>query len=296
MRVAVLSSPTSWYLKDLTRAGEKRHEITSLTFSALSSVLQNGQATVTSEGVDLGRFDRILVRTMPPGSLEQVVFRMDVLARLEANGIAVINSPRAIEIAVDKYLASCRLQDAELLTPTTIACQSVEEAMDAFQALGGHAVLKPLFGAEGRGIMLLDDEGLALRAFKVLSQLNAVIYLQEFIPHEGFDMRLLVVGDRVWGMRRRNDSDWRTNISRGAIPEPLELNSQLTEIAHRAAAAVGATLAGVDLLPARDGRLFTIEVNAVPGWKAMARTLNIDIASHVLECLKSEGIGRDEKG
>ena len=60
--------------------------------------------------------------------------------------------------------------------------------MAAFERLGGDVVLKPLFGSEGRGITRLQDEALALRAFKMLEQLGAVLYLQEFIAHEGFDI------------------------------------------------------------------------------------------------------------
>src|SRR5581483_11231031 len=162
-----------------------------------------------------------------------------------------------------------------------------EAAMSAFAELGGDVVLKPLFGAEGRGITRLDDEALALRAFKMLEQLGAVLYLQEFIDHEGADLRLLVIGRRVLGMRRRNPLDWRTNVSRGATAEPLEVTSELGEMALRAAAAVGAPLAGVDLLPGRDGGLYAIEVNAVPGWKALSRALNIDVAALVLEYIES---------
>src|SRR5688572_11315687 len=144
--------------------------------------------------------------------------------------------------------------------------------MAAYVRLGGHVVVKPLFGGEGRGITKLDDAALAERAFKMLTQLGAVLYLQEFIEHEGFDLRLLVIGDRVLGMRRRNPFDWRTNVSRGAASEPLELTDELADIARRAAAAIGAPLAGVDLLPARNGTLYAIEVNGVPGWRALART------------------------
>jgi glutathione synthase/RimK-type ligase-like ATP-grasp enzyme len=39
----------------------------------------------------------------------------------------------------------------------------------------------------------------------------------------------------------------------------------------------------VDLLPGRDGQLYTIEVNAVPGWKALARAHSIDIAQEVID-------------
>lgn len=288
MHLAVLCSPDSWYFKDLRRAAEGRHELVSITFSDLASTL--GETTlggpapaVASGDCRLNDADAVLVRTMPPGSLEQVVFRMDALAQLEAAGKTVLNPPKAVEVAVDKYLTSARLAAAGLRIPRTIVCQTAEAAMAAFVELGGDVVLKPLFGAEGRGITRLADEALALRAFSMLEQLGAVLYLQEFIAHEGADLRLLVVGERVLGMRRRNPLDWRTNISRGATPEPLEVTPDLAELAHRAAQAVGAPIAGVDLLPGRDGRLYAIEVNAVPGWRALARVHSIDVARLVLE-------------
>ena len=57
----------------------------------------------------------------------------------------------------------------------------------------------------------------------------------------------------------------------------------MAELARRAADAIGAPLAGVDLLPGRDGRLYVLEVNAVPGWKALSAALRVDIAAAVLE-------------
>jgi ribosomal protein S6--L-glutamate ligase len=234
------------------------------------------------------RADAVIVRTMPPGSLEQVVFRMDVLGRLEADGKVVVNPARAIEAAVDKYLASAKLSAAGLRTPRTIVCQTVDEAMTAFGVLGGDVVLKPLFGAEGRGITRLNDEALAQRAFSLLVQLGAVLYLQEFIAHDGYDVRVLVVGEKLWAMRRRNALDWRTNVSRGATTEPVEIDDEMVEMARRAADAIGAPVAGVDLLPGRDGALHAIEVNAVPGWQALSRVLQVDVARHVLEFVRSQ--------
>ena len=287
MRIAVLASPESWYLKDLIRAAGGRHELVAVAFGNLAATLALGPATVVSGEAALETMDAVLVRTMPPGSLEQVVFRMDALARLEAAGTLVINPPKAIEAAVDKYLTSARLAAAGLTVPRTIVCQTADAAMAAFTELGRDVVLKPLFGAEGRGITRLSDEALALRAFNMLEQLGAVLYLQEFITHEGADLRLLVVGQRVLGMRRRNPLDWRTNVSRGATAEPLEVTPQLAELAQRAATAVGAPIAGVDLLPGCDGQLYAIEVNAVPGWKALARVHGIDVARLVLDYVTS---------
>ncbi|HVA51193.1 MAG TPA: RimK family alpha-L-glutamate ligase [Pirellulales bacterium] len=285
MHIAVLASPDSWYLTDLNRAAAGRHELVPVTFAELAATLSCTGASVASGLTRLEAMDAVLVRTMPPGSLEQVVFRMDALARLEAAGTLVLNPPKAVEAAVDKYLTSARLLAAGLTIPRTTVCQTADAAMAAFADLGGDVVLKPLFGAEGRGITRLNDEALALRAFKMLEQLGAVLYLQEFLAHEGADLRLLVIGQRVLGMRRRNPLDWRTNVSRGATAEPLEVTPELAELAHRAASAVGAPLAGVDLLPGTDGRLYAIEVNAVPGWKALARALNVDVAAMILDYL-----------
>jgi len=287
MLLALLSSPKSWYLRDLQRAAAGEHDIVPVTFAHMTAALGAGDAKWTSGGVDLRAADALLVRTMPPGSLEQVVFRMDVLARLKAAGTAVINPPRAIEAAVDKYLALAKLQAAGLRVPRTIVCQTADDAMEGFRALGGDVVLKPLFGAEGRGIARLVDEDLALRAFTMLEQLGAVLYLQEFVPHEGADLRLLVIGRRVLGMRRRNLLDWRTNVSRGATAEPLEVHADLAIMAIKAADAIGAPLAGVDLVPGQNGELYAIEVNAVPGWKALSAALDVDVAQLVLEYVES---------
>jgi ribosomal protein S6--L-glutamate ligase len=158
--------------------------------------------------------------------------------------------------------------------------------MAAFQSLGGDVVVKPLFGSEGRGMVRLTDDGIALRTFKTLVQVQSVLYLQEFIPHEGFDLRLLLLGHRVLAMKRINRADWRTNVARGATTEALEPTGEMVRIARSAAESVGALMAGVDLLPARDGGLYVLEVNAVPGWKALAATLQLDVAAIVLEFLE----------
>jgi len=282
LNIAVLGSATSWYVRDLQRAAGTRHTILPLTYRELVSEVQQQAVGIRSGTCDLARCDAVLVRSMPPGSLEQVVFRMDALANLAVQGVTVLNPPRAIEVAVDKYLALTRLRDAGLTVPETICCQTADNALQAFEKLGGDVVVKPLFGGEGRGITRVSDEAIAGRVFKALEQIGAVIYLQRFIEHEGYDFRCLVIGGEVLGMRRRHPHDWRTNISRGAAAEPLTVPDELSALARLAATAVGAPLAGVDLLPARDGQLYALEVNAVPGWRALAKISRTDVAAFVL--------------
>lgn len=291
MRFAVLASPESWYLQDLRRAAQVEDELIALPFSTIATALSDRGLSVTSrvdEAVyDWSQFAAVLVRTMPPGSLEQVIFRMDALGQYERLGGIVVNPPRSIEVAVDKFLTSARLQAAGLATPRTIVCQTVDEALDAFDQLQGDVVIKPLFGGEGRGISRVNDRDIARRVCQLLTQLGAVLYLQEFVAHDGHDIRILWIGDDYLAMRRHNPLDWRTNVSRGAVAEAFTPTAEMIEIARRAAEAVGAGVAGVDLLPARDGRLVTLEVNAVPGWKALGRVTGVDVAALVWRYVRS---------
>lgn len=287
MRIAVLAAPDSWYLRDLRRAAAGVAQIVACSFADLALRLGGVPGErVTAGDQALSSCDAVIVRSMPAGTLEQVVFRMDALARVQAAGTRVLNPPRALEIAIDKYLALARLADAGLRVPATVTCQTAAEARVAFQQLGGDVVVKPLFGSEGRGITRVSDPALADRAFRLLEQLGAVLYLQQFVPHDGCDLRALVIGDQVLAMRRCNPTDWRTNVSRGAVTQCVELDESLRRMALTAARAVGAPLAGVDLLPARDGTVYALEVNAVPGWKALARTHQRDIAREVLDHLR----------
>ena len=226
MKLGVLASPESWYFRDLQRAMQPTDELTALSFGILSAGLGGESWVAAGPEIQLDQFDAVIVRSMPPGSLEQIVFRMNALHRLEASGTLVVNPPRCLEIAIDKYLASALLESAGLASPRTRVVQTVDDAMRAFEELGGDVVVKPLFGSEGKGIARLTDEAIAWRTFKMFVELRSVIYQQQFIKHRGFDQRLLVVGDEVLGIRRSNASDWRTNISRGQRPNPCTSHRQ----------------------------------------------------------------------
>jgi len=288
MRIGVLGNEGSWYVADINRAALRRgHEVTRLEFSRISAMCGSGRTVMDVEQQPLDTFDVIIVRTMPPGSLEQVVFRMDVLGRLEAQGTLVVNPPRSMECAVDKFLTTARLESAGLPVPRTVTCQDADSAMLAFESLGGDVVVKPLFGAEGRGICRVSDPDLAFRTFRTLERTDAVLYLQEFIPHAGYDIRVLVLdGQILGGMRRSNSLDFRTNVARSASTEPHEPTMTERRMALAAADVTGTDVAGIDLLYNGDGRCYVIEVNAVPGWQAFARTTGIDVADRLLESLE----------
>lgn len=220
---------------------------------------------------------------MPGGSLEQVVFRMDLLQQAVARGQRVVNPPKAVETCVDKFLTDVRLRAAGLPIPRGAVCQAWSDAMTAFDALGGDVVVKPLFGSEGRGMVRVTDAELAWRTFRAIEQTGGVIYLQEFVRHPGWDVRAFVLNGRVLAaMKRSNRLDWRTNVAQGGTAEPFLLAEPEANLALSAAAATGAVVAGVDLLQNERGEWLVIEVNAVPGWRALAPTCGLDVAAEIV--------------
>ncbi len=287
MRIVVLGNAGSWYCKDLERAArEFGHEFSRIDFSRLATVTNRSTSSIFCGDDDLLNAEAVIVRTMPPGSLEQVVFRMDALAQLEASGVVVLNPAKSIECAVDKYLTTARLQRAGLPVPDTVVCENSEHALQAFESLGRDVVVKPIFGSEGRGILRVSDPDLALRTFRTLERIQAVLYIQRFIDHEGFDIRALVFDGRIiGGMRRRSNDDFRTNVSRNGSAEPYDLTEAEETLALQAAATIGVRFAGIDLLYGRDVKCYVLEVNAVPGWRAFAKVTGHDVAAHVVDNL-----------
>ncbi len=281
-RIGVLAGEGSFYFDDLARAAQGLAEVVRLDFSALAAHIGHTETILAPEPVT-SRFDAVIVRSMPLGSLQQVVFRMDVLATLERQGTLVINPPKSMELTIDKYLSLSRLAAAGFCVPETCVCQTWQAAMQAFEQLGANVVVKPIFGGEGRGVMRVDDPDLALRVFKTLDQLREVIYVQRFVPHAGYDLRVLVLGDQLWSMRRTAADTWRTNLSRGATAQPEAIPAHLAQLARTAADELGLVMAGLDFLPADDGQWYLLEANAVPGWKGLARACQVDIAQKLIE-------------
>jgi ribosomal protein S6--L-glutamate ligase len=276
VKIAIISGGNGWHARDLQRAAALLgHVAEAIDFRQVQASIPNRNT--------LSDYDAVIVRTMPPGSLEQVVFRMDVLHQLESAGRRVLNPPRALEICVDKYLASARLDAAGLPTPPTIVCQDAEAAIAAFHQLGGDVVVKPLFGSEGKGMVRVSDIEIAWRVFRTLERLQNILYVQQFIRHPGWDLRVFVIDNRVLtAMRRHARDDWRTNVAQGGRTEPITLSAEEEQLALAAAAAVGAPIAGVDLLPRPDGGYDVLEVNAVPGWRALAPATGVDVGCAIM--------------
>ncbi|QGM99559.1 RimK family alpha-L-glutamate ligase [Methylocystis parvus] len=226
--------------------------------------------------------DLAIVRAIGDGSLEAITMRLGVLHALEALGVPLVNGARAIERCTDKSMASFLLARAGVPAPETFATQSLAQAraIARRELPKGPLVMKPLFGAQGWGVRLIEKES----DIPSTEEARGVFYLQRFVgpsrpPYE--DMRILVSrGEAVAAMKRRS-SHWITNVRQGARPVAAAPTKAERDMALAASEAMGTVMAGVDLIAGADGKPMALEVNSMPGWSGLQRIAPFSIAERL---------------
>ncbi|XRO74766.1 tetrahydromethanopterin:alpha-L-glutamate ligase [Methanocaldococcus sp. 28A] len=214
-------------------------------------------------------------------------FRFDVLKYLNQY-VIVINPPEAIDIASNKFLTSIFLELNNLPQPKTVVTESINEAIvwiDSF----GEAVLKPIFGCGGEGIIKITRESPISTKLNTLDEFKEkykTFYIQEFIKpldNEHRDIRAFVVDDEVVAaMYRIGGENWKNNVSQGAKIEECEITDEIEKLALKAKNAIGLFYAGVDLIESEDG-LKILEVNSTPSWIGLSKVSKVNIADKLLE-------------
>lgn len=254
-------------------------------------VLNLRQCCLTPQGIGLGPLQglprAVLVRSVPAGSFEQVTARLGILHALEELGVMVVNSARAIERCVDKAATTLRLLQAGLPTPPTWTAQDRETATALVLAEARPdrpLVLKPLFGAQGKGLQLVRIPA----DLPAPDMIGGLYYLQHYVGGtEVFeDFRVFVVGDRAIAAMRRQATGWVTNIHQGSTPTAVEAGGELAALASAAVTAVGADYAGVDLIRDPEGRLLVLEVNSMPAWQGLQSVTRVDIPGRIIDLVR----------
>lgn len=288
MKIAILGKKNAWYTRAMQSAF-KGHGILAPCFPITRLVASLGyESQLSIDNESLEAYDAVLVRGIPGGSLEQIIYRMDALHKLENTGVRIINSASAIERGVDKYYTLSLIESLGLPVPKTIVTERFDDAMTAFDNLGQDVVVKPLFGSEGRGMVRVTDKETAYRVFRALELGRYIYYLQEYIPHGCEDIRVFVIGDKAVAAMTRRGTTWKANMSYGAKAEPLKIDKIIGDMSVSAAKALGAEYAGVDILPMDGGGYSLIEVNTIPGWKGLKKATGFDVGKALADYILKE--------
>ncbi|MBS7539429.1 RimK family alpha-L-glutamate ligase [Ancylobacter lacus] len=279
--VVIFTEDADWHTRTLRRAIEREGlDVLVLSLNDCGFAIGETPHGLLIPGLD-GRLPAAaFIRVIAKGTTEQITMRLGVLHALRELGVKVMNDARAIERCVDKSMTSFLIGRAGLPTPRTF----VREDRAAMQALVDEApadsVLKPLFGAQGKGIRRIEPRQPLPEPEKV----GGVYYLQDFVEGRQSggmyqDWRVYVVGGRAVAAMIRRSERWITNIHQGAAGEPAPIDGIAAAYAVRATAAVGADYAGVDLIEDAAGGFSVLEVNSMPAWKGLQRTTEIDVAA-----------------
>jgi RimK family alpha-L-glutamate ligase len=227
----------------------------------------------------------VFVRGIPGGSLEQVVFYLNILHGLKQVGVSVYNDGRAIERTVDKALTSFLLHQAGIPTPPTWVFSNRDQAMrTARQQLlnGSNLVFKPLFGSQGEGLQLISDPEM----LNTVLDHNGVYYFQHFIaPADGqcFDWRVFVINGKAIAAAKRNGINWLNNVAQGGRCEPALLDKSLSHLAEHAVGLLDMDYGGVDIISDAEGQLYVLEVNSVPAWRGLQTVCDFSVADLLVD-------------
>ncbi|WP_327692508.1 glutathione synthase [Streptomyces sp. NBC_00459] len=224
----------------------------------------SGLSLGAPESLSLHEADAVLVRTDPPFDAEYLATTL-LLEHLRGDTL-LVNDPRGLREANEKLYA-CRFPD---LMPATLV--TAEPALLlAFAGQQRHgAVLKPLFGHGGRGVLRLDPgDGNARAIAETMTERGRVVVMaQEFLPEvaEG-DKRILLLDGYPLGavLRRPPTNDFRANLALGGEARAAELDAYDLRIVERIAPALrtdGLYLTGIDVI---GGRLSEVNVTSPTG-------------------------------
>lgn len=289
MKVGILTRNQNSYSSAQLREALDKRSVSHVCFSFPELIARVGYRPFLKVGdVNIREeLDALIIRPIGRGSLEELVFRMDVLYRLQRLGLYVINPPEAIEHCVDKYDILTILEENGLPVPRTAVTENVNEALKAFNELGGDVIVKPVFGSRGVGATRINESEVASTVFRAVRFYHGLIYLQEFVHHGFSDIRAFVVGNRVVAAMRRIAQGWKTNYSQGARPVPINLDKTLEEMAVKSANLIECKIGGVDILEGSKGPV-VVEVNSQPGWKGLQSVTKVNIADEVMNFILSE--------
>lgn len=285
-KIAIFTDDPGWHGKQLKLAFAKQgydSHYVSLT-EAKIQLEESGQPIRLTEFAN-ALPDAVFVRGVPGGSLEEVVFYLDILHAFKLMNIPVYNDGHAIERSVDKGMTSFLLKNAGLPTPATWVARNREEVLKIAesQLQQGHKLIsKPLFGSQGEGIRRIEK----MTDLFWLTSSHGIYYLQRFVQcaGEGYvDKRVFVVNGKVIAaMRRHGGKSWLNNVARGARCEAIEADEKLAQLAIKAAAALKMDYAGVDIIKDTNGNYSIIEVNSIPAWKGLESVCNVCVAEHLV--------------
>lgn len=283
MKIAYITSKPN--MKETARVKEEMealgHSVILINLSQSSFVFN--ESGVKNTLIDKESFDVIIARDV----LSYIKHYAALVESYRARGIKVYdNGLSELKYVINKPVDLMKLANAGVAIPKTFFTKDFESYRKAAKSFGFPLIFKKTNMGKGVGIyMMKSAEEFNKFLDKEISEgVKATSYLmQEFIEYE-YDLRVLVIGDQMFAMKRTpKEGDFRANYSLGGSVKLFEITPQIKELATKAINAVGMNYGGVDVLIDKKGKHYILEVNHNAGFAGMEEATGKNIGKLYVE-------------
>lgn len=289
MKLAILScAPNAYSTRRLKEAAEQRgHTVKVLNTLKFAIDLEEGSPELYFRQKRLSHYDAVLPRI----GASITYYGTAVVRQFQEMDVFCANTAHGIANSRDKLRSLQILSRHHIGLPRTTFVRDRKDVLPAIERVGGApVVIKLIEGTQGIGVLLAESVKQAESIIELLQSQKQNVLIQKFVAEsKGKDIRAFVVGDQVVAAMRRvaQGQEFRSNVHRGGVAEPVELDERYRETAVRCAQILGLRVAGVDMLEGKDGPQ-VMEVNSSPGLEGIETCTELDIAGSIVDYLAAQ--------
>jgi glutathione synthase len=238
------------------------------------------------ERFELTAFDAILIRKDPP--FDSAYLYLTQQLDCVKDRVLVVNDPRGVRDANEKLFAF----NFHEHTPKSLVSADPKELLDFVATIGGQAVLKPLDGAGGSGVVTisLDDRNARSLVDIWTQEGKRLALVQEYQPAVRVgDKRVLLLDGRALGaiLRVPREDDVRANIHAGGTVKPTELTpteANIVAVVGPRLAEQGLFFVGLDFI---GEKLIEVNVTSPTGIQELARFAGRPVEQDVIRWVEA---------
>lgn len=289
MKLAILScAPRAYSTRRLKEAALQRgHEADVLNTLKFAIDLDRGSPDLYYRQQHLENYDAVLPRI----GASITYYGTAVVRQFQEMDVFCANTAHGISNSRDKLRSLQILSRHSVGLPRTTFVRDKKDVLPAIERVGGApVVIKLIEGTQGIGVLLAESVKQAESIIELLQSQKQNVLIQKFVSEsKGKDIRAFVVGDQVVAAMRRvaQGQEFRSNVHRGGVAEPVELSEEFRETAVRCTQIMGLRVAGVDMLEGADGPQI-MEVNSSPGLEGIETCTGLDIAGAVIDYIAAQ--------
>jgi ribosomal protein S6--L-glutamate ligase len=289
MKLAILScGPNSYSTRRLKEAALQRdHKVKVLNTLKFAIDLEQGSPDLYYRQKRLSTYDAVLPRI----GASITYYGTAVVRQFQEMDVFCANTAHGINNSRDKLRSLQILSRHHIGIPRTTFVRDKKDVLPAIERVGGApVVIKLIEGTQGIGVLLAETVKAAESIVELLQSQKQNVLIQKFVAEsKGKDIRAFVVGDRVVAAMRRvaQGQEFRSNVHRGGIAEPVELSEEYRETAVRCTQILGLQVAGVDMLEGKDGPQ-VMEINSSPGLEGIETCTGLDVAGAVIDYIAAQ--------